>query len=440
MLVLRVDLLARRFHATPWGSHVNEGQAEWPPSPWRLHRALVAAWHRTGQTVGQGTLRDLLTALSQQPPHFHLPQVVQGHTRHFAPSGDGTRLMLDACVRTVCADDPLFIAWPDLFLDDDQQNALDHLLQAISYLGRAESLCRIRRCPETRWQGTFGPREGTVAGGEGRPSFLLCPLPGATLEQYSARTSELRRQGWTRPPGSGWVSYGRLEGTAPTPPPPSTPSAITLVTYALAGKPVSRTQTLSVADGFRQALLKAGAVSPTLTGKQAEQAREDGHQHLHILPYYPPGELHLDRLHAWAPEGFSPADLDLLQSIERFPHSKGEQRLTVWTVSTAHDLARSTATVWRSATPYLRTRHPKTGSEEELQREITAECASRGLPAPELQVQPGQEPRYQIRRGPRPTPPGPPLWLTLEFPTPVPGPLALGHTSHFGLGRFEPGR
>ena len=32
-----------RFHATPWGHHVNEGLPEWPPSPLRLFQALVAA-------------------------------------------------------------------------------------------------------------------------------------------------------------------------------------------------------------------------------------------------------------------------------------------------------------------------------------------------------------------------------------------------------------
>src|SRR5690606_41364458 len=34
------------YHATPWGSHANEAEIEWPPSPWRILRALVASWHR----------------------------------------------------------------------------------------------------------------------------------------------------------------------------------------------------------------------------------------------------------------------------------------------------------------------------------------------------------------------------------------------------------
>jgi CRISPR-associated protein Csb2 len=38
---LRLRFPGGRYHATPWGHHVNEGQVEWPPSPWRLLRALM---------------------------------------------------------------------------------------------------------------------------------------------------------------------------------------------------------------------------------------------------------------------------------------------------------------------------------------------------------------------------------------------------------------
>ena len=34
-----------RYHANPWDQAVNEGATEWPPSPWRVLRALVATWH-----------------------------------------------------------------------------------------------------------------------------------------------------------------------------------------------------------------------------------------------------------------------------------------------------------------------------------------------------------------------------------------------------------
>ena len=37
-----------RYHATPWGSHVNEGLVEWPPSPWRLLRPFIATAYDEG--------------------------------------------------------------------------------------------------------------------------------------------------------------------------------------------------------------------------------------------------------------------------------------------------------------------------------------------------------------------------------------------------------
>jgi len=42
MPLIELRFPAGRYHATPWGSHVNEGAVEWPPSPWRLLRALIA--------------------------------------------------------------------------------------------------------------------------------------------------------------------------------------------------------------------------------------------------------------------------------------------------------------------------------------------------------------------------------------------------------------
>ena len=55
MLAIRFDFTANRYHATQWGRHVNEGVLEWPPSPWRILRAIVATWqtHTAGPARGQ---------------------------------------------------------------------------------------------------------------------------------------------------------------------------------------------------------------------------------------------------------------------------------------------------------------------------------------------------------------------------------------------------
>jgi len=38
---IRITLLSGRYGATPWGRSEHEGQVEYPPSPWRLLRAVL---------------------------------------------------------------------------------------------------------------------------------------------------------------------------------------------------------------------------------------------------------------------------------------------------------------------------------------------------------------------------------------------------------------
>ena len=46
MIALRLRFPAGRYHATPWGRHVNEAALAWPPEPLRMLRALIACHHR----------------------------------------------------------------------------------------------------------------------------------------------------------------------------------------------------------------------------------------------------------------------------------------------------------------------------------------------------------------------------------------------------------
>ena len=68
MLALGFRFPAGRYHATAWGSHVNEGVPEWPPSPWRLLRALIAtAYHKLPDEVEKPALRSLIERLAARP-------------------------------------------------------------------------------------------------------------------------------------------------------------------------------------------------------------------------------------------------------------------------------------------------------------------------------------------------------------------------------------
>ena len=88
MIAISVRFIAGGYHATPWGRHVNEGAVEWPPSSWRLLRALIASCKQTMPGVPEERMKRLLTSLST-PPDFRLPKGTPTHTRHYMPTGVG---------------------------------------------------------------------------------------------------------------------------------------------------------------------------------------------------------------------------------------------------------------------------------------------------------------------------------------------------------------
>ena len=129
MLTLSFKFTTGRYHATPWGRHVNEADVAWPPDLWRLSRALIATWHRKldAKQFTSELLEDLLANLAEQAPHYQLPLGVHAHTRHYMPNRQKQTLVFDAFAR-VDAKSELIMHWPDLALDAKQTELLDALL------------------------------------------------------------------------------------------------------------------------------------------------------------------------------------------------------------------------------------------------------------------------------------------------------------------------
>jgi CRISPR-associated protein Csb2 len=132
-----------RYHATPGGHHVNEGQIEWPPSPWRLLRALIATGYATQDWTsipGEGVR--LLQALAGVLPTYHLPAASAAHTRHYMPMAvldkgrEKTTMVFDTWAQV--GDGVLGITWP-VVLDATSTALLNTLVTSMGYLGRSES-------------------------------------------------------------------------------------------------------------------------------------------------------------------------------------------------------------------------------------------------------------------------------------------------------------
>lgn len=77
-IVLRQEFPLGRFHATPWRVNpFDDPHGEWPPSPWRLVRAVTARWYQLARESGSepdiAELKRLQAALCKSTYAFHLP-------------------------------------------------------------------------------------------------------------------------------------------------------------------------------------------------------------------------------------------------------------------------------------------------------------------------------------------------------------------------------
>jgi CRISPR-associated protein Csb2 len=340
MLTIAFTFPAGRYHATPWGRHVNEADVAWPPDLWRISRALIAIWHRKLATgFPRESLQELLAQLAEaESPVYRLPEVaIHAHTRHYMPGkSDKKTLVFDAFAR-VADDDPLVIAWPNLNLDEVQNSLLDALLENLGFLGRAESWVEARRTdasfafncvpseidvdtdtgeiageivrllapspPETYLQFR---REKLIAEGIKLDSFELVPanlkgdkkklevtLPKDWINAIAVDTGELQAAGWSAPPCAWTLSYRRplhaLQMMAPKirmkQKEPAAKTTMTTARFALYGKPLPRIEdAIRIGEALRHAAMRqANRVLPDkrlpseLCGHDLGDANRHGH-------------------------------------------------------------------------------------------------------------------------------------------------------------------
>jgi CRISPR-associated protein Csb2 len=459
-----------RFHATPWDRSVNEGAVEWPPSPWRLLRAIIATWYTRWPDLPPPTVDDLLGALAT-PPAYWTPRTRHCHTRHYLPDpghqkGErgNTDLTLDPFL-SIGREDELLVRW-EADLTESQRAILGKLLELMPYLGRADSVCEARLMeqdpePDDRW---WRPGSGEEA------VRLLAPVAPVRRQILEMSTVEVRKARRTIPPETTWLSYKKPVEPVTTPAAPRAVPKVEAIRLAVVSRaPVKATHGILLADEVhRQAARRIPA------GRAGDLFGRGGaatdHRHAHWIPLAdgPHRGATVQSLVIWVPQGLAPDEVTAILSITQVTgqrHGHGDRdgyefkglppaRLLLEAAGgvahVAPELYAATpARRWRSLTPYLPVRHRKRESlDEYLANDVRTELAYRGLePASVTRLSPEDGlpdrwardfRRYRMSEHLGKARSG--IGLQLEFATAQTGPILLGQLSHFGYGIFVPER
>ncbi len=491
MLVVELNLLAGRFHATSWGRNVNEGEPEWPPSPYRFIRALYDVWKRKLNDWPENRIEPIFAALASEPPVFYLPAASASHTRSYLSQNDKNvekkQLIFDAFV-VVEKGSNLLMMWPNTDLGVGQRDDLDQMLSLMNYLGRSESWVAARLCSDIKgisWN--CAPNSGSNSKGDLELVRVACPIPESIytanpyirpprtkkekpktlswLDALAFTTDEMQKARLSVPPAFQYVDYLRPAGcfgVKYTPQISKREAAFSGVIYALESRVTPAvTSTLEVAERVRSKLMgihkrvvnDPAKVSPRFSGKGENGKPLQGHQHIYVLPIDRDRDGWLDHLIITCKEPFSHDEIIALDRLDRVwqPSGKPDIYFVPLKWGRKEDMleAGGTRTRFTSATPFVPPRHYRKGRgafSEWLADEVRREAINHGLPEPvevrlleKLSIRGGRHIRWlEFRRNRRGDQPGMGYGFELIFAESVNTPIALGYGAHLGLGQFVP--
>ena len=472
MITIGLKFIAGRYHATPWGKHVNEGAVEWPPSPYRLLRAIIASWKYNHQTIDEEDIYKIINALSSEVPCFFLPQTSSGHTRHYMPTPSGKAKMIIDAFTSISKKEHVYIVWDKLNLGNDERSTLEKIIKDIHYLGRSESWCDIEVCttytkdkkPNCIPLDNKSKQENTD---DLKLVRVMTPSKEITLNDLYVITDDLReKKRRVYPDGSQMTTYVINDKVDLPEMQRKDPEKVQIVRYAVKNKvKPQNTKTLNVSEMFRKAAQsKFGErnnkkSSEVLSGKTTKGEILKGHGHAFYIPTDEDYDGRIDHITVLVQNenGINVNELDALLGVKRVfskDYSESTIELIVEGYGSKDDywylpMFRKSKK-WNSHTPLVLARHVKYRSnkvlrdsaEEQIRNElerrygVTDVCVYSKNPQKRMETKhyPFQFKRF--RKNDRPG--GGAYNIRLEFKNPVEGPILLGYGIHFGLGVFFP--
>ncbi len=471
MIALRIDFLAGRFHAAPWSRDVRGGDIEWPPNPWRVLRAIVAAALRDEE----GDRSELLSLLDKlaDPPMFHVPPSAEGRTLYYAPAAEGSAEELVLARDSFLALDrgrgrvaSAFVIYRHAALTEGERALLEACVSRIGDLGAPESWCELTLCDDPPL-----PNVDLASHKEGSEAIVqrLAAVRGlrgeALLAALTTANGAIGNGKRRLPAGAEFVdyrfdgSYGRQDPAAAAAREGAAAFAPRILRFALKGAESglpSSYDTLAVAEALRAAAMStysaihARVATGMLAGKSLEGAKATGQTHAFYLPQDTNEAGSIDAIDVWLPAGCSHEEYRALTAIKRLYYRLLPREHPGFSLAFLGPIEPSVARVWESSTALVLDRFPKAsalavdqlGSALE-RRGHEVESIEVWAPRRQIELRGGRGLRIDAFRKERlgKSAPLPPMvGATLRFRAAVRGPLVLGRLAHFGLGQFRPSK
>ncbi|MDQ7821226.1 MAG: type I-U CRISPR-associated protein Csb2 [Candidatus Eremiobacteraeota bacterium] len=492
MIVISIKFIAGRYHATPYGKHVNEGTPEWPPSQYRFVRALIDTWKRKFCNYTEMQIAPILEHLSDTPAFYALPRVMTSHLRYFMSANtidpSDKNKILDPFISLGKAD-TMHIGWHTSEpLSDGSQEFLSTLLSGLQYLGRSESWvqCQLENewekikwncIPEERHDDPSNPID------DEHRLFICCTKPKGEYEKEPYEiirgkkrqtvswldaicydTSNVLQDCLSSPPGMITLPYicknelyGKDYQVKKLP-----KLKVNTVLYALNSKVLPRyTEAISTSEMVRRFLMgihkkvigDPAAVSEKFSGKTRKSVPLKGHKHCKFIVFDNDQDGKTDHIAVIAGEDYTDTELEALGRNTRIPQRGnyeinlvpiywGSQEGVLKALPKKHKSSRR----YKSVTPFLPDYHYRKGRGDFLAwhcEKLKKEFGLHGYPEP-LKVSPlypsGKNKWYDFRRA-RPSKNEIPRWgwgFEVEFENEQKVPFTIGHSSHYGMGLFLP--
>ncbi|BDA71656.1 hypothetical protein CAL7716_058220 [Calothrix sp. PCC 7716] len=416
---ISIQFLTGRYHATPWNNQVNEGVVEFPPSPWRIMRALVSSYYRLPQAPPKSELCSLLESLTECLPCYVAPEYTEAHTRHYMPVIKEGKTTTTKVIDAFCAlkggalssDGIVQVVWQDATLNGEQQSLLSKLCSQVSYIGRAESWVEMKLMDNVaNLEFNVVPYNLEENSEKQETTRILTPLTTSQLEGFNFALStvpqlkkgksklkipsnilealeldvgDFHKDGWSDVPGARWVTYALLGTNKKLQPVTHDYKNIgkpNFARFALSSKVLPNiTQALSIGERFRQALMALskdadGESASVFSGRKSnsestESSLLEGQSHAWYLPEVNQ-QGKIDHIIVYATSGFDfERAVPTLKKLEKIWGSEGFDIQTILVSlgrvdeyvvrDDKHYRAIGLSKKWRSLTPVVLPRHPK---------------------------------------------------------------------------------